>query len=143
MEISISFSGELSDAHEIDFYDVSQALIGFQRSLELPVGPVLTRETYEYVLFTSRGDMPLDAEGRVSSYNMNTFKGRFFLNEEQRPIPFELASNTRDARSVRIITDSLAANAQNYGAGMIKCQAFREFSRTGRLKRLLIVEVLG
>jgi hypothetical protein len=35
INFSLSFEGSESDEHRIDFYDVSQALIGFQRSLAL------------------------------------------------------------------------------------------------------------
>lgn len=35
IEFTLSYEGGASDDHEIDFYDVSQALIGFQRTLAL------------------------------------------------------------------------------------------------------------
>lgn len=35
IRLTISFSGSNADKNEIDLYDISQALIGFQRSLAL------------------------------------------------------------------------------------------------------------
>jgi hypothetical protein len=42
--ISLSYSGLLADRSEIDFYDVSQALVGFQRSLALTTHLILNDE---------------------------------------------------------------------------------------------------
>ena len=44
VRFTLSFSGNDSDRNEIDFYDVSQALIGFQRSLALTTHLVLNNE---------------------------------------------------------------------------------------------------
>ncbi|MFZ5907284.1 MAG: hypothetical protein ACOYVJ_07725 [Nitrospirota bacterium] len=41
IKLSISFSGSNADDNEIDLYDVSQALVGFQRSLALTTHLVL------------------------------------------------------------------------------------------------------
>lgn len=35
LQFTLSFTGELADEHRIDLYDVSQAIIGFQRSIAL------------------------------------------------------------------------------------------------------------
>lgn len=44
LRLSLSFSGGLANDHRIDLYDVSQALIGFQRSLALTTHLVLNGE---------------------------------------------------------------------------------------------------
>lgn len=44
VEFRLSFRGNDSDKHQIDLYDVSQALIGFQRSLALTTHLVLNGE---------------------------------------------------------------------------------------------------
>jgi len=102
---------------------------------------VLTRETYDYVSYTKRTEIPLMLLGRVSSYNVNTFKGRLFVFDEARPIPFVLADNVRDPRTVGLITWSLDANARDKlsGIGDLSCTAFIDYSRTGVMKRLVIV----
>lgn len=44
IEFTLSYSGRLAEFHEIDLYDVSQALIGFQRSIALTTHLVLNHE---------------------------------------------------------------------------------------------------
>lgn len=44
VQFTLSFTGNESDKHLIDFYDVSQALIGFQRSIALTTHLVLNNE---------------------------------------------------------------------------------------------------
>jgi hypothetical protein len=44
IEITLSFNGGAADKNEINFYDVSQALIGFERSLALTTHLVLNGE---------------------------------------------------------------------------------------------------
>src|SRR3546814_19097290 len=39
-------------------------------------------------------------DGIVSSFNLNTFKGRIFSLEDQRPIPFEIMADRREGRIV-------------------------------------------
>lgn len=109
----------------------------------IPLSAPLTRETYEYISFTKRGPIPSQYVGKVTSYNVNTFKGRVYLPQEGRPIPFELAGTARVLHSISAITASLAANAHArlQGKGEVTFSAFRNDSRTGRLKYLYITEV--
>lgn len=44
LQFTLSFSGELADEHRIDLYDVSQAIIGFQRSIALTTHLVLNQK---------------------------------------------------------------------------------------------------
>ncbi len=44
INISLSFDGNIADEHQIDLYDVSQALIGFQRSIALTTHLILNGE---------------------------------------------------------------------------------------------------
>ncbi|MFH7326423.1 hypothetical protein ACHHTY_08020, partial [Desulfurivibrio sp. C05AmB] len=41
LQLTLSYTGNEADEHEIDLYDVSQALIGFQRSIALTTHLVL------------------------------------------------------------------------------------------------------
>jgi hypothetical protein len=102
----------------------------------------LDADTFDYVNLTMQVEQPITNTGRVSSYNINTYKGRIFLSTESRPIPFDLAENCRDVRSVQAVTESLQRNARDrLGAdGEITFEAFRFESSTGRLKRLLITK---
>jgi hypothetical protein len=108
---------------------------------EISVGPELTPATYDYIHFTTRSENPFQETGRVSGYDSNTYKGRIYLPRGGRPVPFALGETARKARDVKIVTDNLAENAQGRYAEM-RFIAFHDLSRTGRLKRLLIIEIL-
>src|SRR6266702_3007344 len=44
VEFTLSYKGDISDNHEIDLYDVAQALVGFQRSIALTTHLILNDE---------------------------------------------------------------------------------------------------
>ncbi len=44
LEVTLSYDGKNARNHEIDFYDVSQALIGFQRTLALTTHLILNNK---------------------------------------------------------------------------------------------------
>lgn len=104
----------------------------------------LNRNTFEYVAFTETSTGETALVGQVSSYNINTFRGRIYVQGEGRPIPFELADSARDYHGIRIVTESLTANANERmkGSGNIRFTAFRNTSRSGQLKSYYIIEVL-
>jgi hypothetical protein len=109
------------------------------------IGPPLTFETYEYVAHTDRSSTLFEFVGRVSSYNINTFKGRVYVADEGRPVPFELAETARNIESIVAVTTSLQANAKRRATDVsseIQFNAFRNTSRSGRLKSLFITEIL-
>jgi len=106
----------------------------------------LNFETYEYIAHTDRSSDSFEFVGRVSSYNINTFKGRVYVAEQGRPVPFELGESARNIESIVKVTTSLGANAQRKsregGDTDIVFNAFRNTSRSGRLKGLFITEIL-
>ncbi|MBI4066410.1 hypothetical protein HY411_01695 [Candidatus Gottesmanbacteria bacterium] len=110
------------------------------------VGNALTSSTYQYIDQTHVADSPDTLEGRVSSYNSNTFKGRIFLKDEGRPVPFELKEEARNALSVAQVTNSLTMNARFRAnkkeiQGFITVKAFKNTSKSGQLKSLTIIQV--
>lgn len=116
-------------------------ILAITKSLTRPIGRTLTQETFERIELTERSRVA-SFDGRVSSYNMNTYRGRIYIDDEQRPIPFELADGARDPDSVATITSSLAQNATNHDrTSDISFLAFQILSNTGRLKSLVITEV--
>lgn len=134
MHRPISKSGTATEA-------VITARVGaVQHQFEHP----LTLKTYDYVAHTERSSEPFEFVGRISSYNINTFKGRVYVAAEGRPIPFELADSARNTHSILAVATSLRANAQiRAGDGAeIHFNAFRNTSHSGRLKGLLITEIL-
>jgi hypothetical protein len=107
------------------------------------IGHALDQETYAHLAFTARDDRPLEIVGRVSSYNANTFKGRIYVAADGRPIPFELAENARTKPNIALITESLRRNAADPRdpEAEIKCTVYRETGRSGRIKRVFILNV--
>jgi hypothetical protein len=107
------------------------------------VGRPLNSESYDYISFTERSPSPSGFAGWVTSYNINTYKGRVYLPGQGRPIPFELAESARTGRAIGAITFSLSVHAQDrsQGAGSIRFDALENLSRTGRLKSLIIVRI--
>lgn len=100
-------------------------------------------QTYDYLHITKTEDKPRLLTGKVSSYNINTYKGRIFLDEERRPVPFTLHEGARTTPQIALITGSLDSNAIKRldGSADVKVAAFRKISATGRLKELVVSEV--
>ena len=125
------------------------ALSGFTYSgpegLPTQRGPEFSLMSFNYMMEEVRADRPEYFLGIVSSYNVNTFKGRIYVIAEKRTIPFELAKERRDRASVRLITDSLRTNAdgQNYEQAALHFEGWRYTSKGGRLKRIVVTEVAG
>src|SRR5262249_17333421 len=110
----------------------------------LRVGVPLTAETYEYIAITNTSEKPGPIAGSVSSYNINTFKGRLYVAGEGRPIPFDVAQSARDSRSVSYLAASLAMSVRRgplADEALVYCKAFRKTSKSGRLKGFEIVSV--
>ena len=105
--------------------------------------PVLTLDTFDFINFTEQQEGSEFICGKVSSYNINTFRGRLFAESEHRPIPFELHELARDNNSIALITGSLQMNAIDRwnDLGNVRFGAYKKVSRTGRLKSLVIVSV--
>jgi len=110
-----------------------------------PIGDTLTPQTYSYISFTERDKRPREFVGRISSYNINTFKGRIYLYSEKRPISFMLDPAARTPQAVALITTSLSKNAierfSDEPGADIQFTAFRNTSKTGMLKSLYVIEV--
>lgn len=126
-----------------------RARIRFGYDRDRLTGPALTPETYEHATETKKLKKAEQIEGIISSYNSNTYKGRIYLPDARRPVPFELGDQARDANAIGLITGSLRTNAidrvrarRNYVAD-VGFKAFRHESSTGRLKSLFVVEVWG
>ena len=108
-----------------------------------PIGPPMDFFTWEYIDKSSLSDTEEELEGWVSSYNINTFKGRVYLSQFGRPVPFILAEDSRNATQVAMITTSLNANAKDRLSddGRRYFKAYRNVSSTGRLKGIYVVHI--
>tara|TARA_R110002124_G_scaffold21624_4_gene82861 strand:- start:246 stop:1121 length:876 start_codon:yes stop_codon:yes gene_type:complete len=110
---------------------------------ERRIGGILTPASYAYIAETYRSDKPEWLDGKVSSYNVNTFHGRIFTKQEGRPIPFLLSESTRSQRNLFKITQSLSYNAiqSKDGEGDVSFFAYKNFSKSGRLKGYFVIDV--
>ncbi len=111
---------------------------------EEPLRTSLNQQTYEYIHETFTDRTPNIYEGRVSSYNTNTFKGRIYIAAIGRPVAFELEPHTRSNRAVEVIARSLFHSGlkqyQEPGS-LIYIVAFKNTSKSGALKSLTIGKV--
>src|SRR3546814_15598470 len=84
-----------------------------------------------------------ELDGIVSSFNLNTFKGRIFSLEDQRPIPFEIMADRREGRIVLDLANSLRENASKSAreAGLVRVRARKYVSANDRLKSLIVFDV--
>ncbi|MEM8586955.1 MAG: hypothetical protein AAGG65_02760 [Pseudomonadota bacterium] len=107
------------------------------------LGHPLDIVTYEHVQYTYQYEDPTEIEGKISSYNINTFRGRVFVPDYNRPVPFELSENCRSGDDISTIVDSLSTNARDRSleSGIINIKALVSVSRSGRVKKLFILEV--
>ncbi|MCE4543266.1 MULTISPECIES: hypothetical protein [unclassified Caballeronia] len=109
-----------------------------------PLKVKLSMETFEYIQETISADTPEMFEGRVSSYNSNTFKGRIYIARYGRPIAFELAPTARSPRNVQLVATSLfhsALKQYNEKGCKIHVLALQNSSKSGTLKSLTITQL--
>lgn len=102
----------------------------------------LDRQTYLNMSETTEaGESEL--EGYVSGYNINTYKGRIFIPDEERTISFSLSWEAADFDSVQQIMRSMSANAakQIRGEKLIKFKAIKFLGANDRLKTLHITQI--
>lgn len=105
-----------------------------------PIGPSMDHDTFAYIAHTEREADVADYIGWVSSYNINTFKGRIYIGNFHRSIPFQLGDTARSNWKVGLITASLNMNARErlVVGGEVVISAARNVSVTGRLKSLYV-----
>ncbi|WP_146130846.1 hypothetical protein [Sphingopyxis lindanitolerans] len=107
------------------------------------IGPVMSPMTYEYVKQTRREDEESFVDGFVSSYNINTFTGRLYSEEEGRPIPFELEEGARVRRIVGMLTRSQHINGQSRfdPKARVRLHCHKLTSPNRKIKRLSVSSV--
>jgi hypothetical protein len=108
-----------------------------------PIGGLLNSTTFDYINFTKRTESSENFIGKITSYNKNTYKGRFYNDLVGHPIPFELSEASRSKSNIRKIVNSLTVNAldPNDNTAYISLRAFRNETKTGRLKSLFVIDV--
>ncbi|MCW2306242.1 DUF7946 domain-containing protein [Rhodobium gokarnense] len=109
------------------------------------LGHALTSRTYEYINETIVDESREIISGKVSSYNINTYKGRIYIIDEKRPVPFELSHEARNARSVGRIVESLRLNAidRKRDDAIVSFRVYKHRSVTDRLKSVFVLAILN
>lgn len=107
------------------------------------VGPLLSPITYDYVRQTTKDQDDSIVKGYISSYNINTFKGRIYSIDESRPISFELDDPARSKKTVGILTRSQHINGQNPFSqeALVELVCRKMISSSGKVKRYLVLSV--
>ena len=119
------------------------ATVSFRQKSDFEEFAELDIDTHEGIEVVEYDEKPRTFIGQVSSYNSNTLKGRIYLTDYNRPVPFQLGEEAQRPRFVGRIVDSLKASAtarKPSGVDLVVV-ALGGYSRTGRLKRLWIVDV--
>lgn len=120
------------------------ALLGhFHRGPPIPVHTNLDLNTYRIITGVRTSERPSVFEGRISSYNSNTYRGRIFVKSLSRPIPFELLPEARTPDVIRVMADSLYACATenlDHSDATVFCRAYKNINKAGNLKSLAVVD---
>jgi hypothetical protein len=108
-----------------------------------PVGAKFDIDTFNYISNTRLDENPRTYSGKVSSYNYNTFRGRVYIPEYGRSIPFLLGDSARSDYDIRRIVSSLAEGAIDRftSDSEFTFTAFRSESRNGAIKSFIILDV--
>ena len=100
-----------------------------------------TEQTYESLDFERRSVTSKIFTGMVSSYNVNTKKGRLYVKELSRTISFTIA----DSYAAPKVAARMARNMERLASGdtntPLNFEAYENQSRNGRLRSLLVVQV--
>lgn len=106
-------------------------------------GPILDRETFDYININRVSSDQRRRKGKVSSYNSNTYKGRIYVEDEGRPVPFTLDESCRSGRDVAKIVRSLSSSELDRfdQSAEVDFSSLDYESKNGRLKGFLIVHI--
>ena len=110
----------------------------------MPLSPTFSIDSFQYIIEEYESSESESICGFVSSYNANTFKGRIYVPGEGRPIAFVLTESARDEGSIKLIVESLSANAlRGYESNQVEicCRVRPVTTKTGHLKKYKILEV--
>lgn len=112
--------------------------------LERQIGNIFTPLSYEYMTNTRTSDDVVEIVVKVSSYNINTYRGRAYSLDSVRPIPFELSDSARDPLTIAKITNSLRANARERFStdAELRFLVYENTSSNGRLKSYTVMSVI-
>ncbi|MES9942738.1 MAG: hypothetical protein ABW121_19505 [Candidatus Thiodiazotropha sp. 6PLUC7] len=114
--------------------------------LIVPLNSTFSFETFQYIIEEFTEEEVEVICGLVSSYNSNTFKGRIYVPEEERPISFVLSEFSRGEAGIQLIVESLKANALRgfeVEPSYVFCKVQKVNTKSGHLKKYKILAVSG
>lgn len=134
--------------------DMHRPLIASQTAEELRINEgqadetsskeiLLNNHTFDGLRFRRLDDKNRKVFGKISSFNMNTFNGRMFALDEERPIPFSLSHAARTEKQVKLIGQGIALNISDPAsdASVLEFDVLPTYSRTGRVTKYLVIGV--
>lgn len=102
----------------------------------------LDLDSYHYMMEDIIESQIITVTGVVTSYNSNTLRGRIFLSEINRPIPFELDSVLKSKKStLKQIIQSLETHALSKEHLLVTMEVKAVKTKNGRLKAYLVQKV--
>ena len=112
---------------------------------ELPLSIVLTQSTYAYLKEDIAGKEIIDVACVISSYNINTKKGRVYVKLLGRTVPFELhKSIENDRRTLEILLRNFQHNGlreKNEEIESIQLTVLPIMSINSHLKRYIVYKI--
>ncbi|MBI1237827.1 MAG: hypothetical protein GC199_00635 [Alphaproteobacteria bacterium] len=113
------------------------------RKIATPLHGTFSEETFDYINVTTRSTIERKFRAKISSYNVNTFIGRCYIAEYNRPVPFELSQQARSPDNIEMITKNLYENARSLkqASDELTLTALTNESKHGRLKSIFILSV--
>ncbi|QPO09865.1 hypothetical protein SAMN04488041_103398 [Sulfitobacter pontiacus] len=136
--------------------ELHRPMVGSETASQLKISPVngeyleeagseivLNSASYDRLRYRELDNRITSIQGKVSSFNMNTFNGRIVTSNDARPIPFFLTPAGRTVEGVKLIAESLAANItdRKSNSSIIVFDVRRASTRTGRTVKLSVVKV--
>lgn len=118
---------------------ISAALAGSKKE----IGEQLTKITYTQMHTIEEGTKSVRFIGKVSSFNINTGRGRIYLPDISRPVPFEITMPARSRETNTLLTENLNALAMQdqENSPFLELSGIPQNTRTGRLKNIKILKV--
>ena len=108
------------------------------------IGSSFQPSSYEYLTTNFRSAELEVFCGLVSSYNSNTYKGRFYIPALDRNLAFFLDPKIQNRDITGLIADNLALNIRRRGdsPALVCFRGYRNESRSGALKSIYLVDLL-
>lgn len=108
------------------------------------VGVKLSLSTFEYIHATNTTKDIIEIEGIISSYNINTYRGRIFIIEHGRTIPFELSPGSRSNDNISLILQSMVRGSNRnikFEQAAIRARVLVKMSKMNFIKSYIFYKI--